>query len=139
MRSGRALRLHPARGVHGVAPQVVEEPLAADDAGDDRAGVDADAELEAEVADGAAGRVAVDHVERQERQRPGVVGPRVRDARGDHVGVADRLDLLEAVALGERVEVAEQSVEQADDLGRRQVLRPRREVDDVGEQDRRGA
>ena len=71
------------------------------------------------------------------RERAGVVGPRVRDARRDHVRVADRLDLLEAVALGERVELAEQSIEQPDDLGRRQAVRSRREVDDVGEQHRR--
>ena len=41
-----------------------------------------------------------------------MVGPRRGNARGDHVRVADRLDLLEAVALGEGVEVAEQPVEQ---------------------------
>ena len=69
------------------------------------------------------GAVDVDHVERQEGERLRVVGPRVGHARGDHVRVADRLDLLEAVPLGERVELAEQSVEQPDDLGRRQVLR----------------
>ena len=58
-----------------------------------------------------------------ERQRPGMVRPRHRDAGGDHVGVADGLDLLQAEALGERVEVAEQPIEQADDFGRRQLLR----------------
>ena len=44
--SGRALGLHPARRVHGVAPEVVEEALRADHAGDDRSGVDADPQLE---------------------------------------------------------------------------------------------
>ena len=63
-------------------------------------------------------RHRVDHVEGHERERAGVVGPRRRDARGDHVAVADRLDLLEPVPLGEGVEVAEQAVEHADDLGR---------------------
>ena len=103
--------------VHRVAPQVVEEPLAADDAGDHRAGVDADPELEVEVADGTVGARRGDHVEREQGQDTSVVRPRVGDARRDHVGVADRLDLLEAVALGERVELAEQAIEQPDDLG----------------------
>ena len=68
--------------------------------------------------------------------RAAVVGAWRRDARGDHVAVADRLDLLEPVPLGQLVEVAEQVVEIADHLGGREPLRPRREVDDVGEQDR---
>ena len=68
-----------------------------------------------------------------------MVGSWVRHAGRDHVRVADRLDLLEVVALREGVELAEQSVEQPDDLGRGQALRTRREVDDVGEQDGRGA
>ena len=65
-----------------------------------------------------------------------MVGSRIGHARRDHVRVADGLDLLEAVALGERVELAEQSIEQPDDLGRRQSVRAWREVDDVGEQHR---
>ena len=43
------------------------------------------------------------------------------------------------MALGEHVEVAEEVVEHADDLGRREPLRERGEVHDVGEQDRRRA
>src|SRR3954464_6126355 len=48
--TGRPMRLHAASGVHGVTPEVVQEPLRPDDAGDDRAGVDPDAELHAQVA-----------------------------------------------------------------------------------------
>src|SRR4029079_7011282 len=43
---GRPVRFHAARGVHRVTPEVVEEPLAPDHAGHDRAGVDPDAERE---------------------------------------------------------------------------------------------
>src|SRR5688572_10703154 len=43
-RVGRPVRLHPARHVHGVAPQVVEEPAAPDHSGHDRPRADADAE-----------------------------------------------------------------------------------------------
>ena len=59
----------------------------------------------------------VDHVERHERQRAGMIRPRRRDSRGDHVGVADGLDLLDLVPLGQHVEMAEEVVEDADHLG----------------------
>ena len=80
----------------------------------------------------------VAHVQGHERHRPRVVRAGRRHARGDHVAVADRLDLFDPVALGQEVEVREQVVEDADHLGRTQPVRQRREVDDVGEQDRRG-
>jgi hypothetical protein len=64
-----------------------------------------------------------------------VVRSRDRDARRDHVAVADGLDLLELVLLGERVEVAEQVVQHAHHRGRRQVLGAGREVHDIGEED----
>ena len=65
-----------------------------------------------------------------------MVGAWCRNARGDHVAIADGLDLLEPIPLGEVVEVTEQVIEVADHLGGRETLRPGREVDDVGEQDR---
>ena len=76
------------------------------------------------------------HRERHVHDHGGVVGARLRDARDHHVGVADGLDLLEAVSLGERVEPAEDLVEHGHDPRRRLAGRERREVDDVGEQDR---
>ena len=133
---GVPLRLHPTRHVHRVAPEVVQEALASDDAGHDRPGVDPDPELEAEVADGVVRPHGLAHVEGHERHHPGVVRAGRRHARRDHVGIADRLDLLDPVALGQEVEVREQVVEEADHLGRLQAVRQRREVDDVGEQDR---
>ena len=48
-----------------------------------------------------------------------MVGARCRNARGDHVAVADRLDLLEPVPLRQLVEMTEQVIEEADDLGGR--------------------
>ena len=60
----------------------------------------------------------VEHVERHLGDRLGVIGARLRQPAGDHVAVADRLDLLEAVLLGEVVERAEQLVEHADDRAR---------------------
>src|SRR3954453_24132816 len=113
---GRSVGLHAARRVDGVAPEVVEEALPADNAGHDGARVDADAKLEAEVPE--LGAYAVEHVERHTRKRVRVIGPRGRYPGGDHVAIADRLDLLEPVPLGELVEVGEQAVEVADHLRR---------------------
>ena len=127
---------HPTRHVHRVAPEVVQEALASDDAGHDRPRVDADPELEAQMADRVIRSHGLAHVEGHERHDLGVIGAGRRHARRDHVGIADRLDLLDVVALGQEVEVREQVVEETDDLGRLQAVRQRREVDDVGEQDR---
>jgi hypothetical protein len=46
-----------------------------------------------------------------------MVGAGAWDSGRDHVRVADRLDLLDPVTVGELVEVREETVEQADDLG----------------------
>ena len=54
----------------------------------------------------------------------------------DHVGVADGLDLLEPVLLGEQVEMREHLVQQRHHELGRHLLREPREVDDVGEHDR---
>jgi hypothetical protein len=78
----------------------------------------------------------LEHVQRHERERASMVGAWRRNARGDHVAIADGLDLLEPVPLGKVVEMTEQMIEVADHLGGRETLRPRSEVDDVREQDR---
>ena len=78
----------------------------------------------------------LEHVERHERERASVVGARCRNARSDHVAVADGLDLLESVPLRELVEVTEEMIEVADHFSWREPLGPGREVGHVGEQDR---
>jgi hypothetical protein len=40
---------HAARGIHGVAPDIVDKLVRPDDAGNDRAGMNADARLKAQV------------------------------------------------------------------------------------------
>ena len=66
-----------------------------------------------------------------------VIGDRLRDAGDDHVRVADRLDLLEAVLLGEPVERAEQLVRASSPAASGGVRDDSvGEPDDVGEQHR---
>src|SRR5215217_7700454 len=64
----------------------------------------------------------------------GVVGARVGQTPGHHVGVTDRLDLLQPVALGEPIEGREQVVEGLHDLLRGDLLAAAGEIHDVGEQ-----
>ena len=78
--------------------------------------------------------IAAMHVERHVRHRDRVIGDRLRDPGDDHVRIADRLDLLEAVLLGELVERAEQLVEHRDQLLGAGPRRQRGEPDDVREQ-----
>ena len=59
-----------------------------------------------------------------------VVGPRPRNPRRGHVAVADRLDLLDLVAVDEFVKCREQTIEHPDDLARVESARKRSEVDD---------
>jgi hypothetical protein len=98
------VRFHTARSVDCVAPQVVAEFLLPDDAGHHRSGVDAYAKLKRL----AVGVLMVDHLvahgECEVSHCLGVVGPRFGEPPGHHVGVADRLYLLEAVMPREFVE-----------------------------------
>ena len=64
-----------------------------------------------------------------------MVGPRPGNPRRDHVAVADRLDLLDLVAVDELVKSREQSIEQRDHLTRVEAARERSEIDDVREED----
>src|SRR5829696_1373078 len=64
-----------------------------------------------------------------------VVGPRPGNPRRDHVAVADRLDLLDLVAVDDFVKSREQTIEHPDDLARVESARKRSEVDDVREED----
>ena len=91
------VRFHTARSVDCVAPQVVAEFLPSDDAGHHRSGVDAYAKLK-RLATGVlmVGHL-VAHGECEVGHCLGVVTPRFGEPTGHHVGVADRLYLLEAV------------------------------------------
>src|SRR4051812_36936330 len=106
-----AARFHPAGGVYGIAPQIVDEFTRADDAGDNRSGVDADpnAQLRAtshvELAD------ALEHAERETGHFRGMIRLMVRYATHRHVTVTDCLDLLDAIPRGDFVKLREEIVE----------------------------
>src|ERR1700738_3481494 len=129
-----AVRLHAAGHIHRLAPQVVDEFPAADDAGDHRAGVNADAKDESPPAESSFADLRL-HVEREVDQSLGVINARARHTCRDHVAVAYRLDLLHVVLVDEIVEALEYVIEQVDQGQRHHGRRHRGEFDDVGEQD----
>lgn len=62
-----------------------------------------------------------------------MIGSRLGQPAGDHVGVADGLDLLQSVEFGEAVEGGEQLVERPHQLVGMDLLAGLREADQVGE------
>ena len=125
-----------AGDVDGVAPQVVDELLLADDAGDDRAGADADAYFEVHLVDLEVALQQVAHFEREIDERGRIIAAFVVQTAGDHVGVADGLDLFQAVSLSEFVERRENPVQHGEHLLRRESFGNPREVDDIDEHHR---
>ena len=59
------------------------------------------------------------HRQRHRRHRGEMVRIRLDQSAGDHVGVADGLDLLQPVLAGELVEAGEDAIQQLDQLGGR--------------------
>ena len=132
---GHSVGLHAAGHVHGVAPQVVAELAGPDHPGHHRAGVHADANCQRPTARIDAAGHLVANCQRHLGHCLGVVGARVGQASGDHVGVADGLDLLQTLLLGEPVEDREQLIEGLHDLLWADPLAAPGEVHNVGEQD----
>ena len=95
--------------------------------------MDAGAQFELAAAERRVRGVRLHHRERETADRDRAVARAAVEARRRHVAVADGLDLLDAVLFGQRVERAHQAVEESDDLLRRQVVRRRREADEIGE------
>src|SRR6266540_4771823 len=90
-RPRQALRLHPARRVDDIAPEVVSELVGPDDPGTDRTGVDPDAEMDPSALKLLA-RDVIPHPQRQVGDSLGVVLPRDGHAGRDHVLVSNSLD-----------------------------------------------
>ena len=117
--AGLARFLQPARQVHGVPPHVVGELPFTDDAGDDRSAGDPTPHPD-RVSGWPPHHVGPGHdLERHPDGCVGVVGLGDGRAHDRHVGVTDRLDLLEAVPVGKLVEPAEEGVECGRELLRR--------------------
>src|SRR6267143_5465151 len=65
-----------------------------------------------------------------------MVWPGCGNTTGDHVGVADRLDFLQATLFGESVKCGKYLVQKVNDLMRADVRGQRREAHQVGKENR---
>src|SRR4029453_14449997 len=102
---------HPPPHVHGVAPEVVEKATTPDHTRHHRPGADPDPE--SQVPSAAVRKTVLPpfaHLERERRECLRVVRPLPGNARRDHVAVADRLDLLDLVAVDELLEAREEEI-----------------------------
>ena len=79
-----------------------------------KTGVTADSHAEALSGDQLVGAYPVAQLEGHARDGDRVIGAWLGDTGDRHVAIADRLDLLHAVARGDRVDVGEDLVETAD-------------------------
>jgi len=101
--AGFAGRFQAAGGVDGLAPDIVGEGFAADHPGDQRAGVDADANLERGIILLVQPFHRFLESNRQLGDGVGVVGLVGMNAAGDHVGVSDDFDFLQAAFFDEDI------------------------------------
>src|SRR6516165_11638899 len=108
------MRLHAARGIHRIAPHVVDEFVRPDHARNDRAGVNSYARLQLKSC---FLRNDIDHLQHARGKRydaKDVVGLRPGNAGRYHVGVADGLYLLYPVFEGKAVESREYPAQELD-------------------------
>src|ERR1039458_10456975 len=102
--SGHTVRFHPAGGVYGVTPHIIEVHAFADDAGHHRSAGDADTYLRRVAATLIEAVQRVDHVDRRVRRLRRMIGRWDGHAGGGHIRVPERLDLPEAALFRDGVE-----------------------------------
>ncbi len=99
----------------------------------DLAGVQPDPQMHRGAVVGAERPDFVDHRMRRARRGFGMIGARIGKAEGDHVRIANRLDLFSAEAMREIVEYREDRIQKTHEIARRLSAGHRSEADDVGE------
>mmetsp|Transcript_11917 Transcript_11917/g.38289 ORF Transcript_11917/g.38289 Transcript_11917/m.38289 type:complete len:682 (-) Transcript_11917:148-2193(-) len=133
--AGGAKLLEAQRARHRAAPDVEVEADRADDASDGGAGVDADADVDVHLALLLDGLHLADHAERHGADAPrrvgGVASRLAKGAAADDVRVADRLDLVHAVPLGQPVKLRKQVGQEAEDKVGGSLARELGEADHV--------
>eukprot|EP01136_Pigoraptor_vietnamica_P010965 Opistho-1_new@49258 len=136
---GETARFHAACRVDRISEQTVARHFQTNDTRDDGTRVNARPQLQLAV-----GQVAYAEVDRAaeevQRHRRNLARVPISVADGesgrDHVRVADRLNLVDVVAVDDVVEASVEVVEEVDDLQGRALRGNVRETDDVTEEDR---
>ena len=135
--AGEPVRLEPRGQIHRLAPDVVGEFVAADDARHERAAGDAGPDPEI---DAVRGREPFDEIGQEQRhagEPRQMVGLLPAHARDREIAVADGLDLLDAVRGREPVELGDDVVEHGDGALNAEPLGKLGEADEIGEEDGR--
>ena len=104
-----------------------------DDSGNERAGVEADTDLEFGSKTGVEPFEETHHLECGVGNAAGMILNRNRNASGEHVAIADCLDFLDAMARGDEVEITEKPVEHGHNGNGLGIPRIGRESDEIGE------
>jgi hypothetical protein len=128
---GLALAGETARDVHGIAPQVVDEFLRADHAGDDRTRCDANAQLQRLAFQREFPSCYLAHGECKFGDRGAVPGLARDQTAGHHVRIAYGLDLLQPEVFGSGIERRKQAIEQRKYLRRLEYAGYPGEIHDV--------
>jgi len=111
--------------------------VGAEHAGNQRAGIEADAKLQRLADYPPGGLDGIEHRNSHLHSRRGMVRPRLREPAGHHVPIAGRLDLFKPTPGRQTVEAGEDVPQQRYRLLGRVPGAERREIDKIGKQDRR--
>ena len=129
------MRLHAARGIHRIAPHVVDEFVRPDHARNDRAGVNSYPRLQLKACLVGNDINHLQHARGKRHDAKDVVGLRPGNAGRHHVGVADGLYLFHPVFEGKAIESGEYAAQERDGAVGRQFLTERGKPDEVAKQD----
>src|SRR5262249_44937346 len=135
--AGSAETFHTARGIHRVAPDIVDEFVRANHAGNDRPNMNPNPDFQIDAQTGAHALYDVQHLDRECGHSVRVVRQRLGQPAGDHIGVADGLDFFEPLLLDGDVEALEYGGQYFQDAIRREAGRQRSKSDEIREQDGR--
>src|SRR5262245_1263866 len=92
--AGSAEAFHAARGIHSVAPDIINELVRANHAGNDRPNMNPDPDFQIDIQTGAHPLYDIQHLDRECGHSVRVVRQWLGQTAGDHIGVADGLNFF---------------------------------------------
>jgi hypothetical protein len=131
--ASQAARLHATRNDYCVAPQIVDELVLANDAGDDRTAIDPGPHLQVIAIPSVKVCQYLKHIQSGVCSPCRVSSHGLGNARNRHVAIANGFDLLEAAGIGDGIELRKNFIEKKHKLPRRRGGREFGETDYVSE------
>src|SRR5258708_28502677 len=102
-RAAHAMRLHPAGDIHCIAPHVVGKLAGADHSGNDRAGINPNAEAHLATRPKSMRGKVVAHFQCHADESLRMIRATTRYTRGDHITVPDRPNLFNTIFIQQGV------------------------------------